>query len=292
MDNNLDIDVKEIQKKLLEILLYFQKFCEEQGLKFTLAGGTCLGAVRHKGFIPWDDDLDVFMLREDYEKLPELWEKYADTEKYSCVRSNEKVNIHHSATEIKDNGTTFINRHSVDMDINHGLMIDVIPLDGVADTKVGRIYQAMQSMIYCCYNFQRLPNHKSKLTYYATMIALDLVKSPSLRYKIWKTAEREHTKYSVKEHKYVASFGEGLTILRQHFPKEWFLNPGTAEFEGHEMPVPADVTQYLSISYGDYMALPPVEERVFRHDLAFVDLENSYKNYKGKKYCVNGNKED
>ena len=125
------VPISALQQKMLEILLYFQSFCRENGLSFTLCGGTCLGAVRHGGFIPWDDDVDVFMLREDYMRLPALWQARADTTRYTCVRSDDRVNIHHSATEIKDNHTTFINRHSVDADIHHGVMIDVIPLDGI-----------------------------------------------------------------------------------------------------------------------------------------------------------------
>ena len=135
MEEKKEVTIQEIQSKLLEILLYFQKFCQENGLGFVLAGGTCLGAVRHKGFIPWDDDVDVFMLRDDYEKLCRIWDEKADTEHYSCVRSNDQFNIRHSATEIKDNNTTFINRHSVDLDIHQGLMIDVIPLDAVPKSK-------------------------------------------------------------------------------------------------------------------------------------------------------------
>ena len=73
MEEKKEVTIQEIQSKLLEILLYFQKFCQENGLGFVLAGGTCLGAVRHKGFIPWDDDVDVFMLRDDYEKLCRIW---------------------------------------------------------------------------------------------------------------------------------------------------------------------------------------------------------------------------
>ena len=171
MEEKKEVTIQEIQSKLLEILLYFQKFCQENGLGFVLAGGTCLGAVRHKGFIPWDDDVDVFMLRDDYEKLCRIWDEKADTEHYSCVRSNDRFNIRHSATEIKDNNTTFINRHSVDLDIHQGLMIDVIPLDAVPKSKWKQLWQMVDSMMYCCFNFQRLPAHKGKVTYYAEKLA-------------------------------------------------------------------------------------------------------------------------
>ena len=286
MQNTQNVPVRQIQDKMLDILAYFKEFCDANGLTFTLCGGTCLGAVRHGGFIPWDDDVDVFMLREDYEKLQGLWEKHADTQRYSCVRSNETINIHHSATEIKDNNTTFINRHSVDSDINHGLMIDVIPIDGIPESGAKRFFQMMNSMIYCCFNFQRLPEHKGKLTYYATKIALDVFRSPSIRYRIWKSAERRIARYGTENCRLVASFGEGAGIMRMRFPTEWFRKPVMMDFEGHPMPVPSNVDEYLKISFGDYMQLPPEEERVARHSAVFIDLENCYKKYKGIHYCV------
>lgn len=257
MEEKKEVTIQEIQSKLLEILLYFQKFCQENGLGFVLAGGTCLGAVRHKGFIPWDDDVDVFMLRDDYEKLCRIWDEKADTEHYSCVRSNDRFNIRHSATEIKDNNTTFINRHSVDLDIHQGLMIDVIPLDAVPKSKWKQLWQMVDSMMYCCFNFQRLPAHKGKVTYYAEKLALTLVPSFKARYKLWKGAEKRLSRYSLADAEYVSSFGEGATIMRQRFPIRWFRHPAYLEFEGHQMPVPEDYDKWLTISYGDYMQLLP-----------------------------------
>ena len=290
MEEKKEVTIQEIQSKLLEILLYFQKFCQENGLGFVLAGGTCLGAVRHKGFIPWDDDVDVFMLRDDYEKLCRIWDERADTEHYSCVRSNDRFNIRHSATEIKDNNTTFINRHSADLDIHQGLMIDVIPLDAVPKSKWKQLWQMGDSMMYCCFNFQRLPAHKGKVTYYAEKLALTLVPSFKARYKLWKGAEKRLSRYSLADAEYVSSFGEGATIMRQRFPIRWFRHPAYLEFEGHQMPVPEDYDKWLTISYGDYMQLPPPEERVYRHDAVFIDLEHSYKQYKGIHYCVDEKK--
>lgn len=276
-------NIKEIQGRLLEILVYFRDFCDEHGLGFVLAGGTCLGAVRHGGFIPWDDDIDVFMLREDYEKLKDLWEHHADTSRYSYLRSDQHLNIRHSATEIKDNNTTFINSHSRDLDMHHGLMIDVIPLDGVA-RGLSKYYQIYRGLLFCGYNFQRLPQHKGGLTYFITKIGLSLVRSDKRRYRIWKKAEDELSKYSVENHDLVASFGEGLRIMRQTFPKEWFINPSYLDFEGYSMPVPSDTHSYLEISYGSYMELPPEDQRQARHDISFMDLDNGYTKYRGTEY--------
>ncbi len=286
-----EVSVRRIQEKLLEILLYFQDFCQENNLRFVLAGGTALGAVRHQGFIPWDDDVDVFMLRDDYERLCKVWPEKADTSRYTLARSGKTMNIHHTATEIKDNNTTFINKHSVDSDIHQGLMIDVIPLDAVAPTAWGRFWQMVNSMVYCCFNFQRLPEHKGKLTYYGTKLALGLVRSDKLRYKIWKGAERRVAKYSLEDAELVASFGEGATIMRQRFPKAWFRGTVTRPFEGVPMPVPGDVDAYLTLSYGDYRQLPPPQEQVARHDALFIDLDHPYTQYKGVKYCVKKGKE-
>ena len=281
---NKEFTIGDIQSHLLDILIYFNDFCNENGLKFVLAGGTCLGAVRHKGFIPWDDDLDVFMLREDYEKLYEIWKSKADTDRFEIVRSDDKVNIHHSATEIQDKLTTFVVSRNLDLNEHQGLMLDIIPLDGVAPGKFGKICQMINSMIYCCFNFQRMPAHKGGLTATATKIALNVVRSFKMRYKIWSRADRKVRKYGTKNCELVASFGEGATIMRQHFPTNWFENPAYLEFEGHKMPVPKDYDKWLTVSYGDYMQLPPEEERVFRHEAVFIDLDTPYKNYKGIYY--------
>jgi len=282
-----EFTIEDIQSHLLDILIYFDKFCKENDLKYVLAGGTCLGAVRHKGFIPWDDDLDVFMLREDYEKLYKIWNDKADTERYGIIRSDDKVNIHHSVIEVQDKNTTFVVSRNLDLDDYQGLMLDIIPLDGVAPTKFGKICQMAKSMIYCCFNFQRTPAHKGGLTVTATKIALNLVRSFKMRYKIWKWAEKGFTKYGTEKSEFSASFVEGATIMRQHFPTEWFKNPAELEFEGYKLPVPKDYDKWLTVSYGDYMQLPPEEDRIFRHEAVFIDLDTPYKEYYGIYYGKN-----
>ena len=96
------VTVRQLQLKLLEIFKYFKKICEENNLTYWCGGGTMLGAVRHKGFIPWDDDLDVFLPRKDYERLYEIWNQVADTSHYVLVRTDKKVNYHHAAMNLVD----------------------------------------------------------------------------------------------------------------------------------------------------------------------------------------------
>ena len=278
--------LREVQHKSIEILLYFKEFCEKHGLMFYLCGGCCIGTVRHKGFIPWDDDIDVFMPRDDYEKLAILWEKEADTDRYSLSRSNEKVNYRHTDTAIQDNYTTFINRHSKDLDINHGLMIDVIPLDGCPKSKFKRFLQIIHAMAYSLFNAQRLPDNQGKLLRGLSKIILSVFQSSKLRYKIWRYCETQMIKYDIKDCDHITELVTGFKYLKIRYPKEIFEKAVYKDFEGYKMPIPNGYDTYLRMAFGDYMQLPPEEERVPKHDTVYINLNESYKEFKYIYYCV------
>ena len=126
--------VKELQKKGLEMARYFKDFCEAHDLLFYFCGGCCIGAIRHKGFIPWDDDVDFFMPREDYEKLKVLWPQEADTQRYTLVTQTETLVDHNLFITIRDNNTTAVKPYQKDIDMCHGLAMDILPLDGCPDS--------------------------------------------------------------------------------------------------------------------------------------------------------------
>lgn len=284
--NASDEQIKMLQSKALEILVYFRDFCEKYNLTFYLCGGCCIGAIRHKGFIPWDDDIDVFMPREDYEKLGDLWNKYADTDRYSFCRSNKETNYRHLGASIRDNNTTFINKHSKNLDINHGIALEILPLDGCPDNKMKRIKQIFFAMLFSLFNAQRLPNNQGKFIRIMSKIILSIVRSQKLRYWIWSYSEKQMTKYKIEDCNYITELVTGFRYMKNKYPKCIFEKAIYKEFEGYKMPVPIGYDEYLKMAFGDYMKLPPLEERVPRHDTVYINVKESYKKFKGIYYGV------
>lgn len=279
-----EISLRELQNKSLEIALYFKDFCNEHGLLFYMCGGCCIGSLRHKGFIPWDDDVDVFMPRDDYEKLKELWPKYANTEKYACVYADKNRVDGNLFITIRDNETTAIKPYQVDMDISHGVALDVLPLDGWPDGKMKRKMQVFWALVYSLYCAQTVPVNHGKAVSVAGKIALTLVPSKKLRYKLWKLAERKMTKYPIKKCNYITELCSGPYYMKKQYPREAFDKAIWVDFENVKMPIPQGYDVYLRTAFGDYMKLPPKEKQKPHHDAIFIDLNNSYKKYKGVYY--------
>ena len=124
-------------------------FCKEHDLLCYLCGGGAIGALRNKGFIPWDDDLDFFMPRKDYEKLAELWPRYAD-ERYFLSKSNKDFVDRNLFITIRDKETTCIKPYQKDLDLPHGLALDVLPLDYYPKNPAERKKQVRWALIYSC----------------------------------------------------------------------------------------------------------------------------------------------
>lgn len=278
-------ELRKWQLKLLEILVYFKEFCEAHNLRFMLAAGTCLGAVRHKGFIPWDDDLDVQMPREDYDKLIEIWNKEADTSRFVCAVTNETECSRFPMAVIRSVNTTCIYSHSVNDDICQGLKIDVEFLDGVPENKLVRKYNEALADILALYRAQRAPMRVSKIKIWGSRFLLWLVPSRRARWKISSFCERQIKKYKFGEQEFVRY---SACALR---PSKSFTDVLYLDFEGYKMPVPAGYDAVLRAAYGDYMQLPPKEaQKPATDNLVFYDLDKSYLEYKGKYYCKESGK--
>lgn len=275
-------ELRKWQLKLLEILVYFRDFCEEHQLRFTLAAGTLLGAVRHNGFIPWDDDLDVQMPRKDYEILIELWNKDADLSKFRCERTDINKCVKFPMTVARSMDTTCIYDHSVNEDICQGLKIDIEFLDGVPAGRFSRFINVIYAKLIALLRAGRIPNRKSKAVKLMSKLILVVLPSNKVRWRISRLLEKRLMKYDFDgEYEYVRYLG---TPMRK---KSSYDGVVYVDFEGYRMPIPKGYDEILKAYYGDYMQLPSKDKRKPAIDnIVFYDLDHSYLNYKGMYYCT------
>lgn len=278
--------ISKLQEKSLKMALFFDKFCAEHDLTFFLCGGCCIGAIRTGGFIPWDDDVDVFMPRKDYERLKELW---VDTPEYSIQYTTKDFITQNQFLTICDNNTTFIKTYQKDLDINHGLVLDVLPLDG-CPAGIKRKFQKLWALAYSLFIVGKAPKNHGKLIYAIGKLALALVPTKAMRYHIWRFCEKKMTQYRIEDWDSITELCSGPNYMQNEYPKEIFKKAIRVKFEDHNLPVPCGYDEYLTMAFGDYMKLPPPEKQVCHHEYEFIDMEHSYLCYRGIHYFISKEK--
>lgn len=275
--------LRKLQLKELDTLVYFKEFCDKNNLLFYLCGGCCIGSLRTGGFIPWDDDIDILMPRDDYEKLYKLWDNDKH-ERFKLLRTDEKIFTGNIFTTIVDTETTCVKANQVHLDIPFGIMMDIFPIDGCPKGKFKRTMQKLNAMIYSLFLAQIVPENHGGIMALGSKFLLSIVKSPKAREKKWRNAERRMSKYKISDCEYITELCEGVHSMQPEYPKEWFASAVYREFEGLQMPIPVGYDPYLKKAFGDYMTPPPEDKQKPHHDMILVDTERSYKEVlKGKK---------
>ncbi len=275
--------LRKLQLKELDTLVYFKEFCDKNNLLFYLCGGCCIGSLRTGGFIPWDDDIDILMPRDDYEKLYKLWDNDKQ-ERFKLLRTDEKIFTGNIFTTIVDTETTCVKANQAHLDIPFGIMMDIFPIDGCPKGKIKRTMQKLNAMIYSLFLAQIVPENHGGIMALGSKFLLSIVRSPKAREKKWRNAERRMSKYKIADCEYITELCEGVHSMQSEYPKEWFASAVYREFEGLQMPIPVGYDPYLKKAFGDYMTLPPKDKQKPHHDMILVDTERSYKEVlKGKK---------
>lgn len=275
--------LRKLQLKELDTLVYFKEFCDKNNLLFYLCGGCCIGSLRTGGFIPWDDDIDILMPRDDYEKLYKLWDNDKQ-ERFKLLRTDEKIFTGNIFTTIVDTETTCVKANQAHLDIPFGIMMDIFPIDGCPKGKFKRTMQKLNAMIYSLFLAQIVPENHGGIMALGSKFLLSIVKSPKAREKKWRNAERRMSKYKISDCEYITELCEGVHSMQPEYPKEWFASAVYREFEGLQMPIPVGYDPYLKKAFGDYMKLPPEDKQKPHHDMILVDTERTYKEVlKGKK---------
>lgn len=266
---------KELQQIELEMLKTFHKVCEKHNLRYFLVGGTLLGAVRHGGFIPWDDDVDVGMPREDYEKLLANSENWLPQNLEICHWQKTPGYVYQFA-KLEDKNTELI-----ETIYNHigerkgGVYIDVFPFDGMPASKLGktvwywyvRFWSRLLILMYCQTDLNKCKREPKEI--YKAVVGKFCQRFFS--------AKKVHIAYE-KAMKYF-SFGssvnvtnhEGIWQQREIVPISFFKELVDISFEGCIFKTMGSYKEYLTRIYGNYMKLPPVEKRVTHHDFTWSE---------------------
>lgn len=252
-------------RKLLEILDEFLRVCKENHLTYYLAYGTCLGAVRHKGIIPWDDDIDVLMPRKDLEKLYDIRHEVFSKD-FKLASYRDDANHLYCMMKLESLTSTVIEH--VNPIYVGGVYIDLFPLDNVESEEEDAVWtQKVCAMNYEYDIYSVCPPPK---TYWIKYLRYKFRRRKWLRsnpLQKWDNLIMQH-KDALTD--YVKDYHNSWP-WRALFKSNVFGDGIEMDFEGRKCIVPTDYDTYLRVSYGDYMQLPPKERRVLKHSYLFED---------------------
>lgn len=271
--------MNNIQKKCLNVLLEIDRVCKLSGIKYYIYSGTLLGAVRHGGFIPWDDDIDIVMMRDQYEKFVEACNQYLDKENYVLQSIYSDPLASNGWMKLHDKHTAYINggRRIGAME---GINVDIFPIDNAPDNElILKMRSNIINKLNFCYQYRFMRHDKTKsLKWKIFYIFIGLIPPwNERRFKI--LYEKYIKRYNKRKTKRVVYFSNANYMLKV-VPKDCFNKTSYMNFEGHEFPAPGDWKKVLEIRYGkDYMTLPPKKDRVSQHGTSIIDLEHSWEIY-------------
>ena len=264
--------LQSLKKCERDMLKEFVDICNRHGIKYFVQGGTLLGTVRHSGFIPWDDDIDVSLPRDEYEKFLAVAEKELP-EYYFLQTKDTDPEYPNNFAKIRDSRTTFLETSARNLNINHGAYIDIFPLDYYPDGFKAKIFEIKKKLLTWRINKAFYMPHMSLKSKLVTLITMILF--PSLKGAVEK---REKLFTSVPPSERVVN-NSGAWLSKEIIPRNWVLNSTEMEFEGIKVNVSDKYDEWLTYVYGDYMSLPPENERVGHHYVDIFDMDKSYTEY-------------
>ena len=263
------------QDILIELWSVFDHICKKHKIPYMLFAGTALGAVRHQGIIPWDDDLDVVMLRKDYQRFLTVAADEIDAEKY-FLQGEFSEHWPMFFSKLRKNNTTFMERMiPKDTQMHQGVYIDIFPCDNLSDHKLIRKLQFAASKIIIAKSLWKrgyLTNSKKKKIFMTLCRILPAGPFLSLIRQDGKdTTSQVHT-----------FLGAGKAYEKNVYPREWFQESVELEFCGRKAPVTKYYDQMLTTLYGNYMTPLPESQRNAKIHAEIVDLERPYTEYLDK----------
>lgn len=266
-------ELRELQMRMLDIVVDIDRMCREHHLRYYLQYGTLLGAVRHKGFIPWDDDIDISMPREDYELLAaHAHEWLPEYLEFKCLENDASYPF--AFGKVQDKRTTVVER--LHYPYLGGVYCDIFPMDGLPAGRLRRRWQVAKHAFWfrMLYLVHRDPfRHGSGPSSWLPRIVRRFFTMQQVQQHMRRGKLRYP--YGESEYTFIAD-APYKTVM----PKSLFGEGKPVEFEGRMLVGMADNDAYLRLCYGDYMQLPKVEQRHV-HNFHYLDMEHPYSEYQG-----------
>lgn len=268
--------MNDLQKKEFELLKYFIDVCEELGLKYYLVCGSALGAVKYSGFIPWDDDVDVALPRRDYEifceKAGELLPEWIFVQNYKTDPQFPKI-----FTKLRNSNTTYIERDYRNLDINHGVFIDVFSLDGYPEDENSRREFEKKKLRYLRQTSCALDSHRNIKSQILCQFNRFLAYHKRTD-KILAKYEKMILEYTTDECEIWCNYGNFRGKM-ECLSKDIYGDGEYMTFEGIMVRVPKQYDEYLRKNYNDYEKDLPLEEQRGHHYYDVIDLDRPYREY-------------
>lgn len=254
-------EIRRMQMLMLEMLIEFDRICRKYNIPYSLDGGTFLGAIRHKGFIPWDPDADIVIMREDYNRFFEVCRQELDHERFYIQDYKTDKYYRWGYARLLRNGTSYVRAGHEHMNSRNGIFIDIFTMDSVPDN-----YLLRRLHRYLCFCIRRVlwsevgrkvhPNYLKRKWYH---LLSKIPKTAVFKYRNKLAEQCNRNKESELIRHMCSPHPKGNTY---GFPRKLFNNLVEYEFEGHKFLAFADYNWYLESIYGDYMTPPPLDERI------------------------------
>lgn len=259
MDNNT---LKKLQETELGILEFIHGFCEKHDISYSLYAGTAIGAIRHKGFIPWDDDIDIYMERTEYEKFKKCWNNENPHGYFFQDPDISDEPINHA--KIRKDGTQFISAIGEENSVHNGIWVDIFIYDKLKNTKFAKTYMRFWGAIRVSFKRPYPATKNGKVIYFLTNLSTKL--PIKFRAFMVQTASKKILKYNHLTSDYALIKYDSFEGLKKILTREMVEGYTYTEFCGKRFMINIGYDDMLRFYYGDYMQLPPKEEQICKHN--------------------------